>query len=44
MWRTIAANWITERGAVVVSYSSNGTRYRREIIASHPAGVILPSD
>jgi alpha-L-fucosidase 2 len=29
-----------ERGAVVVSYSSNGTRYRREIIASHPAGVI----
>ena len=29
-----------ERGVHTVSYSCNGVRYRREIIASHPAGVI----
>lgn len=29
-----------ERGMQTVSYVSNGVRYRRELIASHPAGVI----
>ena len=29
-----------ERGAQSVSYTFNGVRYKREIIASHPAGVI----
>jgi hypothetical protein len=29
-----------ERGIVTVSYAHNGVRYRREMIVSHPAGVI----